>query len=254
MTSAGSVVARLRAGGTVACGWCTLGSPAAADLVARAGFPAVAIDQQHGLFSWSGTADAIAAIRAAGAAPVVRVPLADLAAVSRVLDLGADVVIMPMVNSASDAAAFVAAAKYPPAGERSWGPVRALPFSGLAPAEYLAGSGEATLALAMIETAAALASVDAILATPGLDGVFVGPSDLSVALSRGTLDPYSAAVTTACETVVAAAARAGKLAGAYGPTPERAREFAHLGFTLVATSSDAAFIADAATAAAHTLR
>lgn len=242
--------ARLRAGGTVLCGWCTLGSPAAAELMARSGFGAVALDQQHGLFEDPSTADAIAAIRLAGASPLVRVPLGDWSAVSRALDLGVDAVIAPMVNTAADAAAFVAAAKYPPIGERSWGPVRALPFSGLSPSEYLAGANEATLALAMVETRTALTNLDAILATPGVDGVFVGPSDLSLALSAGAvLDPYSDDVTEACRVIVAAATAAGKLAGAYGPTPERAREFAALGFTLVATSSDAAFLQSGAAAA-----
>ncbi len=244
------LVERLRAGETVVTGWCTLGSAAVAELLARSGFGAVALDQQHGLFDGPATADAIAAVRLAGASPLVRVSLGDLAAVSRVLDLGADAVIAPMVNTPGDAAAFAAAAKYPPVGARSWGPVRALPYSGLSPADYLAGANAATLVLAMIETRTALTNLDAILATPGVDGVFVGPSDLSIALSDGAaLDPLSGEVTAACSRILDAAAAAGKLAGAYATTPERGREFATMGFTLVGVSSDATFLTTSAQAA-----
>src|ERR1035441_2524121 len=120
------------------------------------------------------------------ATPVVRVPLADFAAASRALDCGAEAIIAPMINSESDARTFVAAAKYPPLGERSWGPYRAMALQGRSNAvDYLREANEGTLTLAMIETTAALANVDAIAATPGIDALFIGPYDLSTVLSGG---------------------------------------------------------------------
>lgn len=235
---------------TVLAAWCTLGSPAAAEVAARAGFAAVALDEQHGLFAGRATADAIAAIHAAGASSLVRIAVGDLAGAARALDLGAACVIAPMIDSAADAAAFAAAVKYPPVGTRSWGPVRALPWSGLAAHEFLATANDRTLALAMIETPAAVADLDAILATDGVDGVFVGPTDLSIALSRGArIDPLGAEVTAVCARIAAAARAAGKVAGAYAVTTARARELAELGFRLVGVSSDAEWLAAGARAA-----
>jgi len=184
----------LRTGETVYCGWCALGAPVIAEWTAREGFKAVNIDQQHGQWDMAATFAAIAALSHAGAAPVVRIPLGDFAVASRVLDAGAEAIIAPMINSAADARAFVAATKYPPLGERSWGPNRALALQGRASTpEYLREANEGTLTLAMIETKAALANVEAIAATPGLDALFIGPYDLAIALSDGAAQDITAA-------------------------------------------------------------
>ncbi|HET9904739.1 MAG TPA: aldolase/citrate lyase family protein [Xanthobacteraceae bacterium] len=238
-----SLARRLRAGETVHVGWATLGVPILAEMLARDGFSAVNLDQQHGLFDQAGVIAGIAAVRAAGAAPIVRVPLGDFAYVSRVLDFGAEGVIAPMINTAEDARAFAAAAKFPPIGERSWGPARALMLNGLSMPDYLKQANDNVVTLAMVETRTALKNLDAILATPGIDGVFVGPSDLSIALSNGnTLDPHSKDVDSTCEAIVAAARKAGKIAGAYTAGPERANEQAARGFRFLAVGSDGAFM------------
>jgi 4-hydroxy-2-oxoheptanedioate aldolase len=238
-----SLARRLRAGETVHSGWCGLGVPIIAELIARAGFPAVTLDQQHGLFTMETTAAGIAAVHMAGAAPLTRVPLGDFAVVSRVLDFGAEGVIAPMINSAEDARLFAAAAKYPPLGERSSGPLRALMLNDMELSDYVAQANEATVTLAMIETRKALGNLDAILATPGIDAVFVGPSDLSLALSDGkTLDPHSKEVDEAVGEIGAAAKRAGKIAGAYTAHAERANELAARGFRFLAVASDTAFV------------
>lgn len=240
---------RLRAGETVHVGWATLGVPILAELLARDGFPVVSLDQQHGLFDVGAVQIGIAAVRAAGAAAMVRVPLGDFASVSRVLDFGAEGVIAPMINTVDDARAFAAAAKFPPLGERSWGPTRALLLNGLSMPDYLAQANDNVITMAMIETRAALKNLDAILAVPGIDGVFVGPSDLSITLSDGkVLDPHSKDVDATCETIVAAANRAGKIAGAYTANAERANEQAARGFRLLAVGSDAAFVRAGTTA------
>jgi len=164
--------------------------------------------------------------------------------VSRVLDFGAEGAIAPMINSPADARAFVAAAKFPPLGERSWGPQRAMTFAGIADAKaYLRTANDLTVILAMIETRAALEHLEAILATPGLDGVFVGPFDLSITLAGGkAIDPESKDVDTALARIVKAAADANKLAGVYCHTSKRARALAKRGFRFIAAGSDTGFL------------
>jgi 4-hydroxy-2-oxoheptanedioate aldolase len=215
-----------------------------AEIVAREGFAAVTLDGQHGLWDLAGLIAGIAAVRQAGAAPIVRVPFSDFALASRVLDFGAEGIIAPMINTEADARAFAAAAKFPPLGERSWGPHRACMLAGIADQkDYLAAANGNTVTLAMIETREALANIDAIAATPGIDGLFLGPSDLSIALSDGKiLHPESNEIEAELDGIVAAAQRAGKIAGAYCASAERALAVARHGMRFCAISSDMAFL------------
>jgi 4-hydroxy-2-oxoheptanedioate aldolase len=251
-----SLARRLRAGETVFTAWCGLSSPLVAEALAREGFGAVTIDQQHGLWDTAATVSAIAAIHHAGAAPIVRVPLAQFPTVSRVLDFGAEGVIAPLINAPADAAAFAAAAKFPPLGERSWGPHRAMTLGGMSdPKAYLREANNLTVTIAMIETRAALDNLDSILATPGIDAIFVGPSDLSIALSNGTLlDPHSPDVERALDKIVAAAQKAGKIPGAYCQNAERAVALARRGFRFCAVGSDLQFLRAGAAGEVKTLK
>lgn len=251
-----SLARRLRAGETVFTAWCGLASPLVAEALAREGFAAVTVDQQHGLWDTAATVSAIAAIHHAGAAPIVRVPLAQFPTVSRVLDFGAEGVIAPLINTPADARAFAAAAKFPPLGERSWGPHRAMTLGGMSdPKAYLREANDLTITIAMIETRAALDNLDAILATPGIDAIFVGPSDLSIALSNGTvLDPHSADVERALDQIVAAAQKAGKVPGAYCQNAERAVALARRGFRFCAVGSDLQFLRAGAAEQVKTLK
>ena len=239
-----SLARRLAAGETVVTAWCGLASPLVCETLAREGFSAVTIDQQHGLWDTAATVSAIAAIHHAGAAPIVRVPLAQFPTVSRVLDFGAEGVIAPLINTPADARAFVAAAKFPPLGERSWGPHRAMTLGGMSdPKAHLREANDLTVTLAMIETRTALDNLDAILATPGIDAIFVGPSDLSITLSGGSvLDPHSADVERALDRIVAAAQQADKVPGAYCQNAERAVALARRGFRFLAVGSDLLFL------------
>ena len=168
---------RLRAGETVFSAWCNLGSPIIAETIAREGFACVVLDQQHGLWDTAAIVAGIGALHHAGCAPAVRVPLNDFAFVSRALDFGAEAIIAPMINTERDARQFAAAAKYPPLGERSWGPQRAMTLQGKTVAvDYLREANDGTLTLAMIETAAALGNVDAIAATPASMRCSSGPT------------------------------------------------------------------------------
>jgi 4-hydroxy-2-oxoheptanedioate aldolase len=250
-----SLARRLKAGETVHLGWATLGVPIMAELMAREGFVAVNLDQQHGLFTMESTLAGITQVRLAGAAPSVRIPLGDWAVASRVLDFGAEAIIAPMINTAQDARALAAATKYPPIGERSSGPTRAMHLTGLDLKSYFAQANDNVMVFAMTETQAALDNMDAILATPGIDGVFLGPSDLSIALSTGKLvDPGTKEVDAACDRIAAAAKKAGKIAAAFTPTPERANELAARGFRLLAIASDQGFFRGGAAAALKALK
>lgn len=233
----------LRAGETIYCAWCSIPAPLVAETIAREGFAAVTIDQQHGLYDVATAAQAIAAIHHAGSAPIVRVPLNDFASASRMLDYGAEAVIAPMINNLADARHLVAATKYPPLGERSFGPARAASLAGIDANEYFRGANTDTLALAMIETREALNNVETIAAADGIDGLFVGPFDLSVALSKGAvLDPLSKDVEMAFDLILAAAKKAGKFAGLYCSNAERALEGQKRGFRLLAIGSDMSFV------------
>jgi 4-hydroxy-2-oxoheptanedioate aldolase len=251
----------LRAGDTVFASWCTLASPIVAETIAREGFAAVVLDIQHGLWDTAAIVAGIGALHHAGSTPLVRVPVGDFAFVSRALDFGAEAIIAPMINTAADARAFAAVAKYPPLGERSWGPQRAMSLQGLAlqgktvTTDYLREANEGTLTLAMIETATALSNVDAIAATPGIDALFIGPYDLSTALSGGKAqDVQAPEVERAIDKICAAASKAGKISGIYCANTDRALAMAKRGFRFITIGSDLGLLRDAAAAQVKALK
>jgi 4-hydroxy-2-oxoheptanedioate aldolase len=164
----------------------------------RDGFDTAIIDMQHGLHTTQSAILAIGAAAVAGKAVFVRPPVGDFPAASRMLDAGAVGIVAPMINTIEDARKLAAYTKYPPLGERSWGPYRATGLTGLDGVAYLKAANDITLTIAMIETREALGILDDILAVPGIDGVFVGPSDLSIALTRGeTVDQFHPEVDAA---------------------------------------------------------
>ena len=231
--------------------WCSLPEPVVAGLLAREAFDAVILDMQHGMIDFSIALRTIPMVAAAGKPAIVRIPVKDFSTASRLLDAGAAAVIAPMINSAADARHFADAMKYPPIGQRSWGPHAALHLSGASsPEAYFKGANGWSLALAMIETREALAIADEILAEPGIDGIFVGPADLSIGLSGGgELNPYSPAVDEAIGLLLAKTRNAGKRFGIYAPSAQRAEEMLNRGADLVAVMSDAQFLSSGARAA-----
>jgi 4-hydroxy-2-oxoheptanedioate aldolase len=251
-----SLATRLRAGETVFSGWCGLPYPLVGETLAREGFPAVTIESQHGLWDVGGILNGVAAVRQGGAAPIVRVPLGDFALVSRALDFGAEGIIAPMINTPADARALAAAAKFPPIGERSWGPHRAMTLGGVPDmATYLREANDHVIILAMIETRTALQNFETIIATPGIDGFFLGPSDLSIALSNGSgVDPLSKEVDSHLDTLIAGAQRAKKIPGAYCHSAERAAALAKRGVKFLAVSSDLAMLRAGAAAVMNVLK
>jgi 4-hydroxy-2-oxoheptanedioate aldolase len=245
----------LRRGSPVLAAWCGLPEPSVPGILAREAFDAVVVDMQHGAIDFSAALRAVPLIAAAGKPALVRIPVGDFASASRFLDGGVSGVVAPMINTVEDARRLAAFTKFPPTGERSWGPQGALALSGLQPTAYFQEANGLTVSFAMVETREALAIIDDILAVPGIDGIFIGPSDLSIALSGGQeINPASAEVEKAQEHALARANAAGKVAGIYAASGSRAAELARKGFHLISIASDAVLLragAQAALAAAR---
>ena len=234
----GKLAGSLKAGGVLSA-WIGLNDLFVAETLAREAFDAITLDMQHGGIDFLGAARAVHTAAAAGKPMLARVAVGDFATASRLADAGVAGIIAPMINSGGEAQRFAAFVKYPPMGSRSWGPRSALAFSGLPGPEYLAAANRFTLAIAMIETPVALAAVDDILAIDGIDGVFVGPSDLSITLNAGAkIDPHGEAVEAAIDRIVAAAKRRGKFVGLWCVDGARARHALSRGVALCTVSSD----------------
>src|SRR2546422_5745523 len=161
-----------RDGRFVTLGWLSVSHGFTAEVMARQGFDALCVDMQHGTTDMSDVWPMLQAISQTETVPVVRVPWNDPATIMKALDLGAYGIIVPLINTADDAAKAVAACRYPPVGMRSSGPVRAVHYGG---SDYLAKANDEIVVMAMIETKEGLANLDAICATKGLDAVYIGP-------------------------------------------------------------------------------
>ena len=194
MINASDFAARLKAGETVVGYWVVTDNPVGTERVARLGYDYVALDLQHGMLGYQGMLHGLLAIDAGQrAAGLVRVEANLATPIGKALDAGAVGIIVPLINSAEDAAAAVAATRYPPDGIRSYGPMRSGLRIGPTPAE----ANASVLVFAMIETPEGLANVEQIAATPGLDGLYIGPSDLTLAVGGKTSsDPAVAPSST----------------------------------------------------------
>lgn len=224
--------------------WLTIPSAWTAELVASAGFDAVTIDRQHGLADDATAVAMLQAISTTAAAPLVRLAWNDPAAVMRALDAGAWGVICPMVNNRAEAEAFVGACRYPPRGYRSYGPIRAAVYAG---EDYFARANDEVVALGLIETAEGLANAEAILTTPGLDGVYIGTIDLSLSLGLAGLgDLDDPTLSAAVERILNLARRLGRVVGMHARTAAEARELAARGFGLITVMTDSAALESAA--------
>jgi 4-hydroxy-2-oxoheptanedioate aldolase len=216
--------------------WSTFGGGSSAGVLASAGFDAVTVDLQHGEQTLEGLGEVVGAIERAGAVPFVRIGWNDPATVMRALDLGARGVICPMVDTDEDAAAFVRFCRYPPLGVRSYGPVRSAFGEGRRQTD---AANESVLAFVQIETSEGWANVETICAVAGLDGVYVGPADLSLALGFESFADLSAPdMLDALDRVVAAASARDVVPGIHAPSFERAVEMARRGFRFVGASGD----------------
>ena len=230
---------RLRNGPAAFAAWSGNVDPGNVESMLAEGFDCTILDWQHGFHDFASIRALITAAQAQNKGALVRIGVGQFAEAARFLDWGATGVIAPMINSVEDAKLFADTVKYPPLGSRSWGPARALGATGLPPVEYLKTANSFSLAIAMIETRAALDSLDAILDVEGIDGVLVGPSDLSIALTKGgTVEANHPDVDAALTKVVNAARKRGKLACAFCMDGARAGELGARGFHLLSIGND----------------
>jgi 4-hydroxy-2-oxoheptanedioate aldolase len=224
--------------------WSVMPGTIGAEILAKAGADYVCVDQQHGVIDYGSIAPMFQVIRAGGAAPITRVLSNDPFLIMKALDAGSWGVIVPLVNSAEDAARAVSACRYPPQGIRSFGPVLAADVIGSRDPEKLGGE---VVCLVMVETREALERVGEIAATPGLDGVYIGPSDLALSLGLPpTLEIMEGEHAEAVERIREACHQNGIAAGIHSPSGEWARRHAQAGFDLITVASDAPLLRAAA--------
>lgn len=222
-------------------GWLAIPSGFAAETMAHQGWDTLTIDLQHGVVDYQAMVVMLQAISTTPTVPVVRVPWLEPGILMKTLDAGAYGVICPMVNTREDAQRFVAYTSYAPQGTRSFGPIRALLYGG---ADYPEHANRTIVRFAMIETAQALDNLDAILSVEGLDAIYIGPSDLSLALGcRPTFDDVDPPVAQAIDHILARARAHGLVAGIHNGTPEAALARVAKGFRFVTVSSDARLMA-----------
>ena len=219
--------------------WCVVPTGFTAQILAHAGFDWLCVDVQHGLVGYTEMRAMVQAVKFTGVPVLVRVSANASGEIMRALDLGADGVIVPMVNSAAEAEAAVAACRYPPQGIRSWGPSGASIGRRAFTPE---AANRDVVCMVMIETRQAVAAADEIAAVPGLDGIYIGPNDLalSLGLPPGVAE-HGPVLTEAVERVVHACQRRGVVAGIAIYEPDAAaavEEWQALGCTLFGLPSD----------------
>jgi 4-hydroxy-2-oxoheptanedioate aldolase len=227
----------------VVSGWLSVDSPYLAEVLSHSGFDTVTVDLQHGMFGLDRAITLLQAVSAGPAVPMARCPSQDAATIGKLLDAGAYGIVCPGVDTPEQAAAFVRACRYPPAGLRSFGPSRGLLYGG---PDYVEHADATVLTWAMVESASALEQLDAILDTRGLDAVYVGPNDLAFSLGEvpGRTQP-PARVMAALEHVAQRARAAGRWAGAFAPDAALARRLVDLGYHLVTPGNDVGIVRQA---------
>ena len=242
--------ARWAEGQAVINGWLSIANPFSAEIMAAQGYDSITIDTQHGVVGYADAVTMLQAMRASGVTPMARVSWLDPGALMKLLDAGAYGVICPMINTRDDAERLASYVRYPPRGQRSFGPTRANFSTG---GGYAAAANDEILCWAMIETAAAVDNVDAIATTPGIDGLYIGPADLTLGMTNGRLAPgfdrTEPEMINTIKAIAAAAKAAGIRVGLHCGTPEYAARAIGWGFDLVTVSNDVRMLAGAAAAA-----
>lgn len=233
-------------------GWCVIPSPFTAELMGRAGYDWVCIDTQHGLIGYDQMLPMLQALSATGTPAFVRVRWNEPAEIMKALDAGAQGVIVPLINSAQEARDAISACRYPPDGNRSWGPTRAsLQMNGYTPAS----ANRATVCVVMIETPEAVAAMDEILTTPGIDGVYIGPNDLAVTHGMKpdatASDPEHRRVI---QKILEGCMKHHITAGIHCAGPETAVAWREAGFRMLNVDNDALFVRAGAARVLETMR
>ena len=233
-------------GGAVINGWCAIPSSFSAEVMAHQGFDSITIDMQHGVVDYQVAVTMLQAISTTDVVPMTRVPWRDPGLIMKMLDAGSYGIICPMINTPEDAEELVRICKYPPRGIRSFGPIRAKYYGGGAThggGDYHHYADEETLVIPQIETRQAIENLDEILQVPGISAIYVGPSDLAMALGseprKGQNDPE---VVEAKERIIETCKRHGIPAGIHTNSRDVAVEMIKKGFQLTTLQSDDRFL------------
>ncbi len=228
-----------------------LGSPLGLELLSNSGVDFILLDRQHGSWGDDSTILALAAMQAGSAIPMARVLRNEYSLIGRLLDEGMMGIVIPMVNTAEDARAAARACRFPPTGDRSWGWGRARAYG----ADYPEWIDEQIFVAVQIETKEAVENAEAILATEGVDGCWVGPSDLSLSMGfhpseMDNREEHAAAL----QAVLKACENTGKIPGIAGRSVADGVKRAEMGFQFITAGNDAGFIVSGAAAALQELR
>ena len=218
-------------------GWVTFDALPVVELLAHAGFDYLGIDTQHGMIDVPAAARLLYAVPIGGLPVIVRVPANDGAQIGKILDCGADGVIVPMINTAEEAASAVATCRYAPDGVRSFGPVRRHIGRDVKAVQDRAAC------FVMIETAEAVENVEAIVRTPGLTGIYLGSADLAASMGMApSAVPTAPTLREAQKRVAAACREAGVLAGCHGLSAPHVREMIEDGYGMVSLTADKGYM------------
>ena len=224
-------------------GWIEIPSSYSAETMAHQGWDSLTIDMQHGAISQSDVLQIFQAISTTDVVPMARLNWNEPGQIMKVLDYGAYGIICPMVSNREQAEKFVQACLYPPKGYRSFGPTRGFMYGG---SDYVDHANDEILKIAMIETKQALQELDKIMSTKGIDGVYIGPADLSLAIGEkpGFDKPEEHPTYEQIVNILSHAKKHNLIAGIHNATPEYAKKMIDLGFQIVTVGSDKIFMND----------
>jgi 4-hydroxy-2-oxoheptanedioate aldolase len=239
--------ARLKTGKACLNGWLAIPSGFSAEVMAQCGFHSVTVDMQHGVQDYQSMVQCFQAMDKYPITPLVRVPWNEPGIIGKVLDAGAWGVICPLVNTPADAKALVNACLYPPRGKRSNGPIRAAAYGVASPYQSIAN--DEVLVMPMIETQEAIDNLGAILDTPGISGIYIGPSDLGMSLGmKPQLDREEPEIFKIYEMLLKETSQRGLFAGVHNLTGGYAARMIGMGFRFVTIGNDSGLMARAARA------
>jgi len=234
-----------KAGKPIINSWLSIPSSFSAEVMANQGWDSITIDMQHGLIDYPNAVNMLQAISTTNTTPLARVNWNEPGQIMKILDAGCYGVICPMVSNTIEAQKFINACQYPPNGYRSYGPIRASIYGG---SDYAKHANNEVLKLAMIETKEALEKLDEILDTPNLDGIYIGPADLSLAVGEEPAfdRPENSKAYKEILRILESAKKRNLLAGLHNGTAEYAEKMIEKGFNLVTVGSDSRYIASGA--------
>ena len=234
-------------------GWLQIPSAFSAEVMAHQGWDSCTIDMQHGVIDYPNAVTMLQAISTTNVTPLARVNWNEPGQIMKILDAGCYGIICPMVSNRDEAERFINACLYPPKGYRSYGPVRGLLYGG---SDYAKEADKEVLKLAMIETKEALSKLDEILDTPNLDGIYIGPADLSLALGEepGFDKPENTLVFKEISKILESAKKRDLLAGIHNGSVEYAQKMIKKGFDLVTVGSDQRFMSSGAKASVDKIK